>query len=140
MNGFIDQLLENEYVETFAYFSITVLALIVFLSIFEMVTRYDDWKEVKNGNVSVAMAIGGKIFGICNIFRFAMLAENDSIYQSMLRGVYGFALLLAAYLIFEFMTPFFRIDEEIQKDNRAVGLLSMTISVSMSFVIGAGLS
>ena len=38
------------------------------------------------------------------------------------------------------MTPFFRIDEEIQKDNRAVGLLSMTISVSMSFVIGAGLS
>lgn len=140
MDGIIDQWLENEYIGTFAYFSITVLALIVFLSIFELVTRYDDWKEVKRGNISVAMAIGGKIFGICNIFRFAMLTEHDNIYQCILRGAYGFALLLAAYLIFEFMTPFFRVDEEIQKDNRAVGFLSMTISISISFVVGAGLS
>jgi putative membrane protein len=38
------------------------------------------------------------------------------------------------------MTPGFKIDEEIQKDNRAVGFLSMIISIALSFVIGAGIS
>lgn len=51
-------------------------------------------------------------------------------------GVYGFILLLVAYFIYEFLTPKFNIDEEISKDNRAVGLISMIISIGLSFVIG----
>jgi putative membrane protein len=55
-------------------------------------------------------------------------------------GIYGFVLLLAGYFIFEFLTPKFKIDEEIQNDNRAVGLISMIISIGLSYVIGAGIS
>ena len=36
-------------------------------------------------------------------------------------GIFGFGLLFAGYFIFEFLTPTFKIDEEIEKDNRAVG-------------------
>lgn len=139
MNQEIDSLLDNPFVETLAYFSVAVLALILFLAIFELVTRYNGWEEIKKGNVSVAMAVSGKIFGICNIFRFAMLAGQESVYQSILWAVFGYVLLLVAYFLFEFMTPFFKIDEEIQKDNRAVGLISMFISISMSYIIGAGI-
>ncbi|KEQ23698.1 DUF350 domain-containing protein [Paenibacillus tyrfis] len=135
----VDFLLSNPYVETLAFFSIAVLALIVFLAIFELVTKYKDWDEIKNGNLSVAMATGGKIFGICNLFRFAIL-NNDSVLHSLIWAGYGFLLLLAAYFIFEFMTPYFKIDEQIQKDNRAVGFLSMVISVSLSYVIGASVT
>lgn len=46
-------------------------------------------------------------------------------------------MLLLAYFLFEFMTPVFRIDDEIQRDNRAVGLIALIISVSISYVIGA---
>lgn len=123
---------------TTAYFAETVLAIIVFLWIFELVTRYDDWEEIKKGNLSVAMALGGKIFGISNIFRFA-IEHNETIGHAILRGAFGFLLLLVAYFIFEFMTPKFRIDEEIAKDNKAVGLLSMTISIGISYVIGASI-
>ncbi|TDG00958.1 DUF350 domain-containing protein [Paenibacillus piri] len=136
MNEEVDVLLSNPYVETLAFFSIAILALIVFLAIFEMVTKYKDWEEIKNGNVSVAMATGGKIFGICNLFRFAIL-NNDSLLHSLIWAGYGFILLLAAYFIFEFLTPYFKIDEQIQKDNRAVGFLSLIISVSISYVVGA---
>ncbi len=132
----VDFLLSNPYVETLAFFSIAVLALIVFLAIFELVTKYKDWEEIKNGNLSVAMATGGKIFGICNLFRFAIL-NNDSVLHSLIWAGYGFILLLVAYFIFEFLTPYFKIDEQIQKDNRAVGFLSLVISVSLSYVIGA---
>ncbi len=83
------------------FFSVAVLALVVFLAVFELVTKYKDWEEIKNGNVSVAMATGGKIFGICNLFRFAIL-NNDSVLHSLIWAGYGFVLLLAAYFIFEF--------------------------------------
>lgn len=131
--------LGNPFLETLAFFFIAILALIVFLTVFELVTKYNDWEEIKRGNVSVAMATGGKIFGICNLFRFAIL-NNDSIMQSLLWAGFGFLLLLAAYFIFEFLTPYFKIDEQIQQDNRAVGFLSMVISVSLSYVIGASVT
>lgn len=139
MNEEVDVLLNNPYIETLAFFSVAVVALIVFLAIFELVTKYKDWEEIKNGNLSVAMATGGKIFGICNLFRFAIL-NNDSVLHSLIWAGYGYILLLAAYFIFEFLTPYFKIDEQIQKDNKAVGFLSMIISISMSYVIGASVT
>ncbi|WP_210023524.1 MULTISPECIES: DUF350 domain-containing protein [unclassified Paenibacillus] len=139
MNEEVDRMMGNPYVETLAIFSVAVLALIVFLAVFELVTKYKDWEEIKKGNVSVAMATGGKIFGICNLFRFAIL-NNDTIWHSLIWAGYGFLLLLVAYFIFEFLTPYFKIDEQIQQDNRAVGFLSMTISISLSYVVGASVT
>ncbi|WP_134699943.1 DUF350 domain-containing protein [Ammoniphilus sp. YIM 78166] len=130
--------LENPYILTTAFFAVAILSLILFLTLFEMVTRYDDWEEIKKGNLSVAMAVGGKIFGITNIFRFS-IESNDTIGQALIWGAFGFLLLLLAYFIFEFMTPKFKVDDEIAKDNRAVGLLSMLISIGLSYVIGASI-
>lgn len=132
----IDRLLDNPLVASLAFVSVAVLALILFLYLFELVTKYNCWEEIKKGNLAVAMATGGKIFGICNIFRFSIHA-NESIYNSMGWAGYGYAILLAGYFLFEFLTPVFRIDEEIARDNRAVGFIAMIISVSLSFVIGA---
>ncbi|MFT9848925.1 DUF350 domain-containing protein [Aneurinibacillus sp. REN35] len=128
----------NPYVLTAAYFAAALLALIIFLSIFEIVTKYKDWEEIKRGNVSVAMATAGKIFGICNIIRYS-IEHNDGIGHTLLWSSYGFLLLLIAYFVFEFLTPMFKVDEEIANDNRAVGLLSMVISIGLSYVIGASI-
>ncbi|WP_424767252.1 DUF350 domain-containing protein [Paenibacillus sp. sgz302251] len=136
MNHEVDMLLSNPYAASLVYVSVTVLSLIVFLSLFELVTKYKCWTEIKKGNVAVAMATSGKIFGICNIFRFSIEA-NESVYQSLIWGAFGFVILLAAYFLFEFLTPVFRIDDEIARDNRAVGLIAMIISISLSYVIGA---
>lgn len=139
MKGELDELLSNPYFAMVAYFSVAILALIVFLACFEFVTRYRCWEEIKRGNMAVAMATGGKIFGICNIFHYS-IHEARSIYESLAWATFGFVLLLIAYFLFEFLTPVFRIDEEIGKDNRAVGFIAMMISVSLSFIIGAGVS
>lgn len=136
MQSMVDSLMSHPFSAVLAYFSVGILALIVFLSCFEWVTKYDGWSEIRKGNFSVAMATGGKIFGICNIFRFSIEA-NDTIYESLLWAAIGFILLLAAYFLFEFLTPVFRIDDEIKKDNKAVGFLAMVLSVSLSYIIGA---
>jgi putative membrane protein len=130
---------ENEYIHTAGNYSVVILCLILFLTVFELVTKYKNWEEIKKGNLAVAMATGGKIFGIANIFRYS-IQQHETILTTIGWGVFGFFLLLIGYFIYEFLTPKFKIDEEIANDNRAVGFISLVISVGLSFVIGAGIS
>ena len=129
---------ENVLVDTAASYSVVILCTVVFLAVFELVTKYKNWVEIKKGNMAVAMATGGKIFGIANIFRYS-IEHNDALLTSIAWGTAGFILLLLGYFIFEFLTPSIRIDEEIGKGNKAVGLISMIISIGLSYVIGASI-
>lgn len=130
---------ENNYVQTVAIYSVVVLSTVVFLAVFELLTKYRNWQEIKNGNLAVALATGGKILGIANIFRFAT-ESGEPIFATIVQGVFGFILLLVGYFIFEFLTPTFKVDEEIEKGNAAVGFISMAISIGLSYVIGASLN
>jgi len=130
---------ENPLVVHTANYSVAILCTLVFLAIFELVTKYNNWDEIKRGNIAVAMATGGKIFGISNVFRHSIM-HNDSLLVMIGWGFFGFFLLLIAYFIFEFLTPRFRVDDELANDNRAVGLISLIISVGLSYVIGAGIT
>ncbi|SOC02943.1 putative membrane protein [Ureibacillus xyleni] len=125
-------------VETAGYFSVVVLCLVVSMVLFEIVTKYKNWDEIKKGNIAVALATGGKILGICNIFRYS-IERHSSLLEMVGWGFFGFVLLIFAYLLFEFLTPRFNVDEEIAKDNRSVGFISFTISLGLSFVIGASI-
>ncbi|PYE52670.1 putative membrane protein [Paenibacillus barcinonensis] len=138
MKEAIDGLLSHPLGMVLGFFSVAIMELLVFLACFELVTKYKCWSEIRKGNVAVAMATGGKIFGICNVLRFCIQAKS-SVYDAMTWSIVGFILLLVAYFLFEFLTPVFSIDREIEADNRAVGLISMIISVSLSFVIGASI-
>ncbi|MEO3943835.1 DUF350 domain-containing protein [Gorillibacterium sp. CAU 1737] len=139
MNQEVDFMMNNIYLNTLAFFSVAVVALVLFMFVFNLITKYNDWDEIKKGNLAVAMATSGKIFGICNLFRFAIL-NNDTILESVVWASFGFLLLLVAYFLFELLTPYFKIDEEIRNGNKAVGLISMVISISISYVIGASVA
>jgi putative membrane protein len=129
---------ENIVVETTARYSVVILCTLLFLAILEIVTSYRNWEEIKKGNFAVAMATGGKIFGIAIIFRYS-IEHNDTLLQSIGWGVFGFVLLLIGYFIFEFLTPVIKVDEEIGNGNKAVGFISMIISIGLAFVIGASI-
>lgn len=131
--------MEMTWVMIIAQYSVTILALIVFMVVFEWITPYKNWESIRSGNVAVAMATGGKILGVTNIFRFS-IENNDTLLQMLMWGSFGFVLLVAGYLIFEFLTPFLKVDEQIASDNRAVGLLSLILSFGLSYVIGAGIT
>lgn len=130
---------QHPLVETAGYFSVVVLCLVVAMVIFEIVTKYNNWEEIKKGNIAVSLATGGKILGICNIFRYS-IERHSTLFEMVGWGIFGFVLLIFAYLLFEFFTPRFKVDEEIAADNRSVGFISFTISLGLSFVIGASIS
>lgn len=129
----------NPLVESAGYFSVVILCLVVSMVLFEIVTKYKNWEEIKKGNVAVAMATGGKIFGVCNIFKYS-IEQHNSLFEMIGWGLFGFSLLIIAYWLFEFLTPSFNVDNEIEEDNRSVGFISLIISVGLSFVIGASIS
>ncbi|MCR6111587.1 DUF350 domain-containing protein [Bacillus sp. A301a_S52] len=126
----------HEYVYTAGVYSIVVISIIIALSIFEWVTTYSTWGEVKKGNLAVALATAGKTFGVANVFQHSIIA-NDTVLEMLGWGAYGFILLLFVYFIFEFLTPGFKVDDELKNNNKAVGLISFVLSVSLSFIIGA---
>lgn len=129
---------QHPLIETAGYFSVVVLCLVVSMVLFEVVTKYKNWEEIKKGNVAVSLATGGKILGICNIFRYS-IERHSSLFEMLGWGLFGFVLLIIAYFLYEFLTPHFNVDEEIAADNRSVGFISFTISLGLSFVIGASI-
>ncbi|NER41250.1 DUF350 domain-containing protein [Bacillus megaterium] len=129
---------KDPYIESAAYYSVVVLSIVVFLVVFELVTKYKNWEEIQKEIWLLRWQQVGKIFGLANIFRYS-IEHNDNLLRMLGWGIYGFVLLLVSYFIFEFLTPKFRIDDEIEQDNRAVGFISLVISIGMSYVIGAGI-
>ncbi|PYZ97280.1 hypothetical protein CR205_01345 [Alteribacter lacisalsi] len=134
----MNAIFEHDFIYTAGIYSVVVMAIIVFLAVFEVVTRYSAWEEIKKGNTAVAMATGGKIFGVANVFRHSIQA-NDTVLMMLAWGAYGFVLLLFVYFIFEFLTPKFKVDEELKRGNRAVGLISFILAAALSYVIGASI-
>jgi putative membrane protein len=125
---------------TFYYFAIAVLLVIIGLLIFEVLTtRYKDWEEVEAGNQAVALSIGGKIIGICIILTFSIF-HNDTIWQTIIWGTYGIVLQMVAYLLFELVTRRFSVEEQLMKNNKAVGIITFCVSVGLAFVIGASIT
>lgn len=134
----MESFFSHEYVYTAGVYSIVVISLIIALAIFEWVTKYETWQQIQQGNLSVALATGGKIFGVANVFRHSIMV-NDSVLAMLGWGAYGFVLLLFVYFIFEFLTPRFKVDEELRNNNKAVGFVSFILSVALSYIIGASI-
>lgn len=131
----IDQLLEYPMGHAIGVFSLSILELVVFLACFELFTTYRCWEEIAKGNLSAGLATGGKIIGICLIIRAA--ANNSNINEFMIWSALGTLLLFIAYMLFEFFTPVFRIDREIEAGNTAAGVIAMAVVVAVSLVISA---
>lgn len=75
------------------------------------------------------------MIGICLIIRSA--AENSNINEFILWSAAGTLVLFIAYMLFEFFTPVFRIDREIEAGNTAAGVIALAVSVGVSLVITA---
>ncbi len=133
-------LIMNSFVLTFLYYIAAIAIVVLGLAIFEMMTKkYKDWNEIKERNVAVALSIGGKVIGICIIITFSIL-HNDTIRETIIWGLFGMVLQLAAYILFELFTKNFSVEEELKKGNLAVGIISFSVSVGLAFVIGASIS
>ncbi|BAC12898.1 DUF350 domain-containing protein [Oceanobacillus iheyensis] len=128
------------FISTLIYFVIAIIIVLAGLFIFENMTRkYKDMEEVKNGNVAVALSVIGKIVGICIILSFAIY-NSGRFTDTIIWGIVGVALQMIAYWLFDLFTRNFSVEDELKKNNIAVGVMSVGVSIGLAFVIGASIT
>ncbi|API92634.1 UPF0719 transmembrane protein YshE [Virgibacillus pantothenticus] len=128
------------FVSTLIYFFVAIFIVLIGLIIFELMTqKYKDWDEVLKGNHAVALSIGGKIVGICIVLAFSIY-NSANIIDTLIWGGVGIVLQMVAYLLFQLFTRNFSVEEQLQKGNIAVGIISMSVSIGLGFVIGASIT
>lgn len=125
---------------TLVYAVVSVVIILIGLVLFGWVTtKYKDWEEIENGNVAVALSVGGKIAGLAIILMFAIL-ESNHVTVVMLWGGLGVILQLIIYFLFDFLTPKFSVQGKLKEGNVAVGVISLCVSIGIGFVIGASIT
>ncbi|OAB29997.1 hypothetical protein PMSD_19475 [Paenibacillus macquariensis subsp. defensor] len=119
---------------------VSVLVIIVLqllgMAIFIWMTPFNDMEELKKGNVAVALALGGKFMSTAIILGVAAYT-NTSIWFMMLWFAVGYVCLIAAYWIFELVTPGFRISEHLAKGNVAVGMMLGMVFIGTAFAVSS---
>lgn len=116
---------------------IVIIALqLLGMVVFNLMTPYRDMDELKKGNTAVGLVLGGKFMGTAIILGVAAYT-NTSIWHMALWFVIGYLCLVAVYWIFELVTPSFRIAEQIQNGNVAVGILLCAIFIGTAFAISS---
>ncbi|WP_410512799.1 DUF350 domain-containing protein [Paenibacillus sp. BR2-3] len=118
--------------------SVLVIILLQYLGmiIFSWMTPFRDMEELKNGNVAVALALGGKFMATAIILGVAAFT-NTSIWFMMLWFAVGYVCLVAAYWIFELVTPGFTISEHLKQGNVAVGIMLCMVFIGTAFAISS---
>ncbi len=118
--------------------SVIVIILLQLLGmvIFSWMTPYKDMEELKKGNKAAALAMGGKFIGTAIILGVAAYT-NTSIWFMILWFAVGYVCLIAAYWIFELVTPGFKVSDHLQQGNVAVGLLLCFVFIGTAFAVSS---
>jgi len=123
-------------VNIFVSVIVIILLQLIGIIIFNLMTPYNDMDELKKGNVAVGLALGGKFMSTAIVLGVAAYT-NTSIWFMMLWFAVGYICLIAAYWVFEWVTPRFSISKELQKGNVAVGILLSMVYVGTAFAVSS---
>jgi len=115
---------------------VIILLQLIGMVIFNWMTPYRDMDELKKGNIAVGLALGGKFMATAIVLGIAAYT-NTSIWFMMLWFAVGYVCLVAAYWVFELVTPGFSIGEQLKKGNIAVGILLCMVYIGTAFAVSS---
>ncbi|WLR42325.1 DUF350 domain-containing protein [Bacillus carboniphilus] len=129
----------QEIIDTLYYFVVLTGVTFLCMWLFEKITPYDDFKQIKDGNSAVAIQFTGKIIGIGYIMNSAV-ATNDSLLSAAVWGLIGFILMVIGYFAFELFTPKLNVKKEIESGKVSVSIISLAISIVIALITAGAIS
>ncbi len=115
--------------------AVVILILAIGSFVFSKLTKFDDFKEIQNGNEAAGIYMGSKLIGLSIIV--AMVSYSSHSWVAMIIwSLIGMAVLCLVYLIFDLLTPKFKVCEEIARGNKAVAQLLRAVIIGTSIVLG----
>ncbi|MGM0904000.1 MAG: DUF350 domain-containing protein [Bacillota bacterium] len=123
-----------------SYLGLAVLLLIVGTVLFEITTtKVKEFKLISQKNQAAAMSLGGKIVGLAIVLG-AAAEYSISLLDMAIWGVIGIISQIIVFILAELLTIRFSISKAIEEDNRAVGIMLFTLSLSIGWIVAKCLS
>lgn len=128
-------LLQNFSIYALAAFGVFIIAMLIIV----FVTRHKEFELIGQGNQAAALSFGGKLLGIAFVLGSA-ITHSVSLIDMVIWGAVGLVAQLLFFFISEVITIRFSISEAIEKDNKAVGILLLLLSLSVGWIVAACLT
>ena len=130
----------NLYMNFLAYLGVAMLLLIVGMVLFTISTpKINEFKLIAEKNVSAAMLLGGKVVGLALVLG-AAAEYSISLMDMAIWGAIGIVAQIVVFIIVELFTIRFSIQKAIEQDNRAVGMMLLSLSIAVGWVVAKCLS
>jgi putative membrane protein len=130
----------NLYVNFASYLGLAVLLLVVGTILFEITTtKVKEFKLISQKNQAAALSLGGKIVGLAIVLG-AAAEYSISLVDMAIWGVIGIISQIIVFVLAELLTIRFSISKAIEEDNRAVGIMLFTLSLSIGWIVAKCLS
>jgi len=122
------------------YLAVSLALLLVGLFLMEITTKVKEFALMAKGNKAASYVLGGRLLGLA-IVLYSALANSISLVDMVIWGAVGIAAQIIVFYLTEWLTPRrFNVSQNIEDDNRAVGLFLLLLSVSIGIVIAGCLT
>lgn len=122
------------------YLGVSLALLIIGLFLMEITTKVKEFALMAKGNKAASYVLGGRLLGLA-IVLYSALANSISLVDMVIWGAVGIAAQIIVFYLTEWLTPRrFNVSQNIEDDNRAVGLFLLLLSVSIGIVIAGCLT
>ncbi|WP_043932121.1 DUF350 domain-containing protein [Bacillus sp. EB01] len=128
------------YANFFAYLGVGLALLTTGIILFVWSTpKIKEFSLISQKNLTAAMSLGGKIIGLALVLGAA--AEfSVSLLDMAIWGTIGILAQIAAFNLAEIITIRYSISKAIEEDNRAVGAMLFSLSISIGWIVSKCLS
>ena len=130
----------NLYINFLSYLGVAIGLLVVGMILFTLSTpKIKEFKLIAEKNVSAAMLLGGKVVGLAIVLG-AAAEYSISLMDMAIWGVIGIVAQIIVFILAEIITIRFSIQQAIEEDNRAVGMMLLSLSLAVGWIVAKCLS
>ncbi|MGG1519673.1 DUF350 domain-containing protein [Paenibacillus oryzisoli] len=118
--------------------SLVVIVVLQFagMFVFSLMTPFRDMEEINKGNVAVGITMGGKFIATAIILGIAAYTNSSIAHMSLWFAV-GYVCLIASYWVFDWVTPKFKLSDQLKEGNVAVGILLASVYIGIAIAVSS---
>ena len=119
------------------YFSLALVALLLFKVIYTLFTPYDEWALVKEKNMAAACALSGASIGF-SIALASAISNSVSLFDCAIWAVVALIAQLIAYLVVRMFMP--KITQRIKDGETPAGIVLGAVSIAIGILNAASMT
>lgn len=130
----------NLYLNFASYVGVALLLMAVGIILFILSTpKLKEFNLIAEKNVTAALSLGGKMIGLAVVLG-AAAEYSVSLIDMAIWGFIGIISQIIVFIVAEVITIRFSIQQAIEEDNRAVGIMLFSLSIAIGWIVAKCLS